>query len=190
MTYGVVYKNQVIKIDKIYGNEFDFSITGEGEVAGYFSFIQLMTGYQSELFMTQNEARQHATKYSQTYKSSNKYVKDKSMWNTDFDKMALKTVQKLHLNGGDIPLSSEIKLAIVADQGVKTDNGYNYPDNTIEIGEIKEDNLAKIVELFEKHKGEIDPETSKAIAEIIKTKDELSYRKALETLEKYGKKNG
>ena len=56
--------------------------------------------------------QKHALKYSQTFK------KGFGLWNEDFDKMALKTVSKLHLNSGEAPLSIEMQKVVIADQSV------------------------------------------------------------------------
>ena len=80
--------------------------------------------------MSREEVEKHALRYSQTYKSPNKYVKENSKWTTDFDAMALKTVTKLNLSK-NAPLSVELSDAIKADQSVmiKSENDYEYIDN-------------------------------------------------------------
>jgi len=89
--------------------------------------------------MTTEEMEKHAKRYSQTYKSSKKFVVEQSKWTTDFNAMALKTVLKLILSKYGI-LSVELNKAIQADQAVisETKDGevqYEYVDN----GEDKPD---------------------------------------------------
>lgn len=54
-----------------------------------------------------------------TGKSIQKLIKKGfGKWIDDFDKMALKTAVKLHLNSGEAPLSIEMQKAVIADQSV------------------------------------------------------------------------
>ena len=82
-------------------------------------------------------------RYSQTYRSSNEYIKRSSKWTTDFDKMALKTVLKLNLSK-NAPLSVELADAIKADQSVlKSIDKYEYMDNDDNV----EEDMAKAQEV-------------------------------------------
>ena len=70
----------------------------------------------------------HAKTYSMTYK--NNFGK----WVDDFEKMARKTVIKLHLNKGEAPLSTQMQTAIKADQAlIKDDSGdeVEYADHVV-----------------------------------------------------------
>lgn len=99
-------------------------------IVGYVSYFRLNNGFESTFYMSREEVEKHALRYSQTYKSANKYVKENSKWSTDFDAMALKTVTKLNLSK-NAPLSVELSDAIKADQSVmiKSENDYEYIDN-------------------------------------------------------------
>lgn len=88
------------------------------KVIGYLSYFKLTNGFESEFYMSLDEVEAHAKKYSQSYKSGF------GQWKDNFDKMALKTVTKLHLNSGEAPLSVQMEKAIQADQAVlKDDSG-------------------------------------------------------------------
>lgn len=101
-------------------------------VIGYVSYFKLTTGFESTLYMTRAEMHKHAERYSQTFRSTNQYVKNSSKWTTDFDAMALKTVTKLNLSK-NAPLSVELADAIQADQSVMhAQNSYEYVDNEAE----------------------------------------------------------
>jgi recombination protein RecT len=79
--------------------------------------------------MSKEEMDAHALRYSQTYKSTNAYIKEQSKWTTDFDAMALKTVIKLNLSKNGV-LSTELQEAIRADQSVmREENKYEYTYN-------------------------------------------------------------
>lgn len=108
-------------------------------VVGYIAYFRLTNGFEKTLFMSVDDMNLHAMQYSQTFKSSNKYVKENSKWTTDFDAMAKKTVLKLLLNRY-APLSVEMRNAITADQAVISEKGEEYVDN--QIGEIQTEEIA------------------------------------------------
>lgn len=99
-------------------------------IIGYCSYFRLLNGASSTYYMTKDEMENHAKRYSQSYRSSNEYVRKMSPWTQDFNSMALKTVLKLNLSK-NAPLSIEILDAINADQAVmfKSDKEYEYVDN-------------------------------------------------------------
>lgn len=86
-------------------------------IVGYVSYFKLVNGFESTFYMTKEEVEVHAKTFSQTYK---KY--GTGLWRDMFDKMASKTVIKLHLSK-DAPLSTSVQKALVSDQAViKNDN--------------------------------------------------------------------
>lgn len=96
-------------------------------VVGYLAFFRLTNGFAKSLYMTAEEIEQHATRYSQSYRG--KY-KDSSLWATDKDAMAKKTVLKLLLNRF-APISVDMQRAVQADQAVLHGDGkLDYVDNT------------------------------------------------------------
>lgn len=98
-------------------------------VIGYVNYFALLNGFESTFYMSKEEMNAHALRYSQTYKSTNSYIKEQSKWTTDFDSMALKTVIKLNLSKNGV-LSTELQDAIRADQSVmREENQYEYADN-------------------------------------------------------------
>lgn len=116
------------------------------KVIGYVSYFRLMNGFESTLYMTVDELKEHGLRYSQTYKSSNNYVKNSSKWSTDFDEMAKKSVLKLNLSRNAL-LSVEMQDAVIADQGVIRETGIEYVDNNPE-PVIDEDKAKKVAEMF------------------------------------------
>jgi len=96
-------------------------------VIGYLAYFKLTNGFTKSLYMTAEEIEQHATRYSQSYRG--KY-RDSSLWATDKDAMAKKTVLKLLLNRF-APLSVDMMNAVQADQSVlRGDGKLDYVDNT------------------------------------------------------------
>jgi len=84
--------------------------------------------------MTRAEVEAHAQKYSQSYAYDLKNGKKSSVWSTNFDAMAKKTVMKLLLTRY-APTSLELQgnnlvNALQADQSViNADGSYQYVDN-------------------------------------------------------------
>lgn len=143
-----VRKGEFVGCNRLTG-EYEFKFVEDDEerqkleVIGYVSYFKLLNGASSTLYMTKAEMEAHAMRYSQTYRSSNEYIKRSSKWSTDFDKMALKTVLKLNLSK-NAPLSVELADAIQADQSVlKSIDKYEYMDND---GNVEED-MAKAQEV-------------------------------------------
>lgn len=143
-----VRKGEFIGCNRLTG-EYEFKFVEDDEerqkleVIGYVSYFKLLNGASSTLYMTKAEMEAHAMRYSQTYRSSNEYIKRSSKWTTDFDKMALKTVLKLNLSK-NAPLSVELADAIQADQSVlKSIDKYEYMDNDDNV----EEDMAKAQEV-------------------------------------------
>jgi len=143
-----VRKGEFVGCNRLTG-EYQFKFIDDEEerqkldVIGYVSYFKLLNGASSTLYMTKAEMEAHAMRYSQTYRSSNEYIKRSSKWTTDFDKMALKTVLKLNLSK-NAPLSVELADAIQADQSVlKSIDKYEYMDNE----EDAEEAMAKAQEV-------------------------------------------
>jgi recombination protein RecT len=82
------------------------------QTIGYFAYYKLKNGFSKRLYMSNYEIKEHAKKYSQTYRSG------KGVWFDNYDAMAKKTVVKLLLNSGEAPLSPQLQQAIKDDQSV------------------------------------------------------------------------
>jgi len=118
-----VFEGQLVEDNSFKGFHFDWKSKSGNKVIGYASYFQLLNGFESIYYMSLEDIEKHAKKYSQTYK------KGFGNWKDEFDKMAKKTVVKLHLNSGFAPLSIEMQKAQEMDQTVINDNGYKYADN-------------------------------------------------------------
>lgn len=111
-----VYEGQLVDEDSFIGYSFDWKAKKSEKVIGYASFFELTNGFESLYYMSKEECEAHAMEFSQSYK--NPKSRPYSLWAKSFDKMAIKTVTKLHLNSGEAPLSVDVRNAIKADQGV------------------------------------------------------------------------
>lgn len=127
---GVVYEGQLKELDFVTGD----IIRGEktsNEIVGYIAYMELLNGFHKAVYMTLSEINEHAEKYSQSYAYDLKSGKKSSVWSTNFDAMARKTVLKkllriyapLDINQRDL------NTAIKADQSVVTKDGFRYVDN-------------------------------------------------------------
>lgn len=129
-----IYEGQIISEDPLDGYQFDFSRKTSENIVGYASKFKLLNGFEAVWYMSIEQLNEHAKSYSQTYSSSKDYVRDKSLWNTNFNAMATKTVLKLLLSKF-APLSVEMQRAIIVDQAVIKDNetlDVDYVDNSKE----------------------------------------------------------
>jgi len=166
-----IYENQLIEVNPLTGFVFDFNKKGE-KVIGYAAYFKLINGFEKTFYMTIEEIEKHGLKYSKNYNSVS------SLWKTDFDSMATKTVLKLLLSKF-APLSIEMQKAIIADQGViKNDNTetieVDYIDNGTAIEVITKEDL---VELFELKKENVPAAEIENIQRIIDNNETTSFKK-------------
>jgi recombination protein RecT len=136
MNVSEVYEDELVSYNPITGvvelTE-DFSKCSqrkEGQtdkIVGYYAWFRLLTGFHKSLYMTVDECRNHAKKYSASYKQDLKKGWTGSKWTTDFDAMARKTVLKLLLSRWGV-LSIDMQRAIEDDQKVYDGEG-KYTDN-------------------------------------------------------------
>lgn len=114
-----VKEGELTSRDRLTG-EFDFDWEMD-EIAreklktiGYVAFFRLNNGFEKMLYMTNEQLYAHAKKFSKSF--SGKYP-EKSLWHTDFESMAKKTVLKLLLSKFG-PISPKLSMAIRDDQKV------------------------------------------------------------------------
>lgn len=87
-------------------------------IIGYAAYFKLANGFEKTLYMSKEEITAHAMKYSQSFRND-KYKT--SLWSTQFDMMAKKTVLKLLISKYG-PLSIEMQRAQMYDQAVVTNH--------------------------------------------------------------------
>lgn len=100
---------------------------------GYVGYFKLTTGFEKTLFMTIDELKGHAKKYSKSYQ------KGYGLWADDFNNMAIKTVIKLLISKYGA-MNTQIQEALLADQSAVGDDGYAYVDNDKKPAIIESDN--------------------------------------------------
>ena len=135
---GAVREGQIAEIDFVTGE----IVRGEkisDTIVGYVAYMELINGFRKTLYMTVEELQAHAEKYSQSYAYDIRTGRKSSVWTTNFDAMAKKTVlKKLLSTFGIISIDQQsvaLATALQADQAVITEDGFRYVDN--ERGEEK-----------------------------------------------------
>ena len=158
---SAVREGQIKEIDFITGE----IIRGEkisDEIVGYVAYMELLNGFKKSLYMTVEELRAHAEKYSQSYAYDVRSGRKSSIWSTNFDSMAKKTVlKKLLSNFGIISIDHQslaIATALRADQAVILEESLRYIDNE-QHGEEKIVPFRDVIELSEEEFKEEDSDT-------------------------------
>lgn len=112
----IVYEGQLVKKNKFTGEYvFDEDAKKSNKIIGYMAYFRLTNGYEKTEYMTVEEVKAHAQRFSQTYRSG------AGIWKDSFDSMALKTVLKKLLTKW-APKSIEIQKAALFDQAVVDGN--------------------------------------------------------------------
>ena len=85
----VVYEGQLVRKNKFKGiYEFDEDAKTSDKVIGYMAYMETVEGFEKTLYMTVDEVKAHAKKFSKTFQ------KGGGIWVENFDAMAKKTVLK------------------------------------------------------------------------------------------------
>lgn len=82
----VVYEGEYQGADKLTGH---VDLNGEktsDKIVGYFAYIETLNGFKKAVYWSKEKVIEHAKKFSKSYNSSN------SVWKSNFDAMAIKTV--------------------------------------------------------------------------------------------------
>ncbi|MDU2828808.1 MAG: recombinase RecT, partial [Clostridium perfringens] len=103
-------------------------------VIGYAGYFKLINGFEKTVFWTKEEVNNHANKFSKTINSKN------SVWKSNFDAMAKKTVLRNLLSKWGI-LSIEMQKAYTADEGLINKEFMDDVENVqANIDDIQEEN--------------------------------------------------
>lgn len=130
-----IYENEIARTNRLTGevefNENDSQIN-RSKVVGYMAYFKLINGFEKAIYMSKEEMEAHAKKYSQSYSSKKDWVVKSSLWTTDFDSMALKTILKRLISKYGI-MSIEMQTAVLNDQAVMDEsNNPKYVDNQVQ----------------------------------------------------------
>lgn len=148
---GPIFKGEIKRINRLTGfiefNE-DTSNVDYSETVGYFAYFQLVNGFEKCIYMSKEEAESHGKRYSQSYKSNNEWTRKNSLWTTDFDTMATKTVVKALLSKY-APLSIEMQTALESDQTYEDAVGNRVHADSVEEDRAKNANSKEFEETIE-----------------------------------------
>lgn len=112
----VVYEGQLVSKNKFKGEYvFDEGAKKSNKVIGYMAYFRLTNGFEKYEYMTVEEIKAHAQKFSQSYRSGAK------IWKDSFDAMGLKTVLR-KLISKYAPKSLEMQKAMIFDSSVVDGN--------------------------------------------------------------------
>ena len=134
-----VYEGELVSMNRFTDEYvFDESKRKSDKIVGYMAYAKLVNGFEKTIYWTVEKCKQHAMRYSQTYK------KGFGNWVDQFDAMCLKSTLK-HLIIKYLPKSIELQTAIEADQASFTGDIDNpepvYVDDTetVEYKDVSDD---------------------------------------------------
>ena len=131
---SVVHEGEIEGIDFITGEIQRGKRTGD-QVIGYIAYFKLVNGFEKTLYMSKEDMERHASEFSQAYGADKRYGNKRSVWTTNFDAMALKTVlkqliSKYGIMSIDMQGGEAMATAMTADQAVIREDGTpDYIDN-------------------------------------------------------------
>lgn len=160
-----VYEGQLVKKNKFTGEYiFDEDAKTSDKIIGFMAYFKLTNGFEKYDYMTIDEVKAHAQRFSQTYK------KGYGVWKDNFEAMAQKTVLKRLLTKY-APKSIEMQQMAMFDQSVvkgdveKMDEATpDYADNKKE--DVVEAEYVEVEENVNEETGEINPSTSTSNEEL------------------------
>lgn len=108
----VVYEGQLVKKNKFTGEYiFDEDAKKSDKIIGFMAYFRMTNGFEKYDYMTIEEVKAHAQKFSQTYR------KGSGIWKEHFESMGCKTVLKRLLTKY-APKSIEMQQMAIFDQAV------------------------------------------------------------------------
>ena len=110
MNTGVIYEGEEVVEDRIKGTLEIEGTKKNNKAVGYFSYMELLNGFEKAIFWNKKRVELHAKRFSKSYSYKS------SAWQTDFDAMALKTLL-LQLIPKYGPMNVDMSTALIADRG-------------------------------------------------------------------------
>lgn len=134
-----VYEGQLVDEDPLAGNTYDWKAKTSDTVIGYVARFKLVGGFEKDLYMSVDDIKKHAGRYSQSYKQGY------GPWKDNFDAMATKTVIKLLISKWG-PMSVDMQRAVEVDSAViKEDGNPEYIDGELADVGATDDQKAAII---------------------------------------------
>ena len=111
----------------------DEEVREEAKTTGYYAMFEYTNGFCKAIYWSKKKMEAHAKKYSKSY------CKSSSVWQTNFDAMAYKTMLRQLISKWGI-MSIDMVSALDADMAVINEDGTkNYVDNASYTESNKED---------------------------------------------------
>lgn len=112
-------------------------------IIGYYAMFELMNGFRKQMFSPIETIKAHASRYSRSYRYDIENGKKSSIWSTNFDAMAKKTMIRQLIGKWGI-MSVEMQQAYTNDMGVIDDDGtVRYVDNPQTVEEQANQDIAE-----------------------------------------------
>ena len=120
----------------------DVSKRNEAPIIGYYGYFILANGFKQALYWSKEKLEAHAKKYSAAYRKG----WDSSLWKTDFDSMAHKTMIRQLISKHGV-MSVEMQRGFEGDYGIIREDGTaDYIDNILDEPERAVDVMADAID--------------------------------------------
>lgn len=122
----------------------DVTKRNEAPIIGYYGYFILTNGFKQALYWSKEKLEAHAKKYSAAYRKG----WDSSLWKTDFDSMAHKTMIRQLISKHGV-MSIEMQRGFEGDYGIIREDGTaDYIDNILDEPERAVDVYAEEIEVI------------------------------------------
>lgn len=139
----VVYEGQLVKKNKFTGEYiFDEDAKKSDKIIGFMAYFRLTNGFEKYDFMTIEEVKAHAQKFSQTFR------KGSGIWKDHFEAMGCKTVLKRLLTKY-APKSIEMQQMAMFDQSVVNGSIENMDEATPNYADNVTTNVEEVTDFEE-----------------------------------------
>lgn len=115
----------------------------QAPIIGYYAMFELLNGFRKELYASRQSIEAHAKRYSASYRYDLESGKKSSIWSTNFDAMAKKTLIRQLIGKWGI-MSVEMQRAYENDMAVIDDEegGKRYVDNPTTVEAVVADDIS------------------------------------------------
>ena len=149
-----VYDGQLVKKNKFTGEYvFDEDAKKSDKIIGFMAYFKLTNGFEKYDYMTVEEVKAHAQRFSQTFR------KGSGVWKEHFEAMAQKTVLKRLLTKY-APKSIEMQQMAIFDQSVIKGTVDKMEEATPDYADNKDGNVVETTDFVEVDATEVVDETT------------------------------
>lgn len=161
----VVYDGQLVRKNKFTGEYiFNEDAKRSDKIVGFMAYFRLTNGFEKYEYMTIEEVKSHAQKFSQTFR------KGSGIWKDHFEEMAKKTVLKRLLTKW-APKSIEMQQMAMFDQSIVKGSIENIDIATPTYEDNKQDDVVDVTEFEEVGNEKIEQEDTEPRSDATKSDD-------------------